>query len=205
MDRSLSGTFFRRNIPNILSLSRVPLGVLFFLFMASLSVTRVVSAFLIIVVSLCTDYLDGTLARKQNTVSTFGKWIDPLADFIFFFFVYLSFFLLGIMPWFLFALFLARELTQHGVVRPVSMARKLDLGAKTAGKLKTVLQVIGSLIIVTLILANQLAWVSFPLVTGISYGLLSLMVAVSLGSLYWYLKPLVGKCQGGSQLRSSGR
>ena len=133
MDRSLSGTFFRRNIPNILSLSRVPLGVLFFLFMASLSVTRVVSALLIIVVSLCTDYLDGTLARKQNTVSTFGKWIDPLADFIFFFFVYLSFFLLGIMPRFLFALFLARELTQHGVVRPVSMARKLDWEQRPPG------------------------------------------------------------------------
>ncbi|HUI71484.1 MAG TPA: CDP-alcohol phosphatidyltransferase family protein [Spirochaetia bacterium] len=193
MESLSPGRFLHRNLPNILSLSRLPLGVLFYLCMISPSVVRAVLALLVITAGLCTDYLDGTLARRHNTVSMFGKWIDPLADFVFFFFVYLSFYLLHIMPLFLFVLFLARELTQHGVIRPVSLVRKLDLGAKTAGKLKTVLQVIGSLVIVALVLATQISLVSFQLASAISLGLLSLMVAVSLGSLYWYVRPLLSK------------
>jgi len=203
MDLSPAVLFLRKNLPNLLSISRIPLGALFFLCMGRLSVETVVVGLLIIIVSLSTDYLDGTLARRQNTVSTLGKWVDPLADFIFFLFVYLSFFRLGIMPLFLLLLFLARELTQNGLIRPLNLAKKLDLGAKTAGKIKTVLQVIGSLMIVTLILANQLGWVSFLLVKEISLGLLSLLVAVSLGSLYWYLQPYLRERRGGSQTRSS--
>jgi CDP-diacylglycerol--glycerol-3-phosphate 3-phosphatidyltransferase len=203
MDTPPTGSFLRKNIPNILSFSRIPMGVLFFLCMGKLSVTRVVVGLLIIIVSLFTDYMDGTLARRQNTVSTLGKWIDPLADFIFFLFIYLSFFKLGIMPFFLLVLFLARELIQHGLIRPINMVKKMDLGAKTAGKIKTVLQVIGSLIIVTLILANQLGWVSYPLLKGISLCVLSLLVAVSLASLYWYLQPYLRMRRGGSVTRSS--
>ncbi|MDR2090065.1 MAG: CDP-diacylglycerol--glycerol-3-phosphate 3-phosphatidyltransferase [Clostridiales bacterium] len=40
-------------------------------------------AFLIYLLAVCTDALDGNFARKTNTVSNFGKFLDPISDKIF--------------------------------------------------------------------------------------------------------------------------
>jgi len=36
--------------------------------------------FLVFALSALTDYLDGYIARKQHLITTFGKFIDPIAD-----------------------------------------------------------------------------------------------------------------------------
>jgi len=38
--------------------------------------------FLLILLATLSDALDGWVARKSNAVTYFGKWIDPMADFI---------------------------------------------------------------------------------------------------------------------------
>ena len=37
--------------------------------------------FLLIVLAVLSDTLDGWFARKANEVTHFGKWLDPIADF----------------------------------------------------------------------------------------------------------------------------
>lgn len=72
-----------KNLPNILTVSRV---VLVPVFMAILMipifndlVTRIVCGLLFFAISM-TDLVDGKLARKYDLISEFGKFMDPLAD-----------------------------------------------------------------------------------------------------------------------------
>ena len=85
------------NLPNKLTIIRlisVPLFVIIYLIpyqtlgiqvptfdilSTKLSLLDIV-LFFIFTMSALTDYLDGYLARKNNMVTTFGKFIDPIAD-----------------------------------------------------------------------------------------------------------------------------
>eukprot|EP01036_Dinobryon_divergens_P031565 gene31565-40990_t len=67
----------RSNIPNALTLLRlvaVPLFVSFF------ALNKLTSAFVVFVFAAITDWLDGYLARKLKVTSSFGAFLDPVAD-----------------------------------------------------------------------------------------------------------------------------
>jgi cardiolipin synthase len=194
----------RKHIPNLLSLSRIGLGVLFFLLFPRSTTLSTALCLGIIVLGMVTDYLDGTLARRNNLVTMAGKWIDPLSDFSFFFFVYLAFYTTSLMPLTLLVLFLLREISMYTAVRPLYIKRRMDPAAKLPGKLKTVIQNTGSSIITTLAIGYHLELLSMSTLRSVSIPLLSLMVTVSLGSMYWYVKPLI-RVEGDSGLSRESR
>lgn len=71
------------NLPNTLSLVRallVPVFVAALLFMRNLGIWACIVPTVIYVITGFTDMLDGKIARKYNLVTDFGKFIDPLAD-----------------------------------------------------------------------------------------------------------------------------
>lgn len=102
----------------------------------------------VLFVILCsTDFVDGHIARKTNTVSALGKFLDPLADKIvivvmLFLIVYFRDFELfpydGLVIALLGGLILTRELTVS-VFRAVAASKGLVLAADIYGKVKTVL------------------------------------------------------------------
>ena len=71
------------NLPNKLTLARmimVPFLMVFITFDFGMGVySRLVAAFFFALASF-TDFLDGYLARRDNLVTNFGKFMDPLAD-----------------------------------------------------------------------------------------------------------------------------
>jgi CDP-diacylglycerol--glycerol-3-phosphate 3-phosphatidyltransferase len=72
------------NLPNLITLSRIftiPLLIGIFYFPAEINIQgRNTFATVIFVVASLTDWFDGWLARKLNQTSSFGAFLDPVAD-----------------------------------------------------------------------------------------------------------------------------
>lgn len=68
---------FFKYVPNILTIIRF---LLIPIIITLISNGKYVDAIIVFSISGITDILDGTIARKFNLISDFGKLIDPLAD-----------------------------------------------------------------------------------------------------------------------------
>ena len=117
---------------------------------------------------LCsTDFVDGHIARKTNTVSALGKFLDPLADKIvivvmLFLIVYFRDFELfpydGLVIALLGGLILTRELTVS-VFRAVAASKGLVLAADIYGKVKTVLLDVGVAFLILAGVNTVIMWI----------------------------------------------
>ena len=71
------------NLPNKLTLLRVvmiPVFVFLLLFKGGTDQNMRIAALVVFCLASFTDFLDGQIARRQNLVTDFGKFMDPLAD-----------------------------------------------------------------------------------------------------------------------------
>lgn len=94
-------------VPNLLSFIRLALVPVFLVLVI---LGEDVLALLVLVVSSATDFLDGVLARKLNQVSRLGQLLDPAADRLFIFAALIGLAVRGIIPWWLVAVIVARDL-----------------------------------------------------------------------------------------------
>lgn len=98
------------NTPNKLTVLRV---LLVPLFLAFLLVGRIPAhyllALIVFIAASVTDSLDGYLARKNSQVTTFGKFLDPLADKILVLSAMISFIELGLCGSLVVVIMIARE------------------------------------------------------------------------------------------------
>ncbi|MHC4123482.1 MAG: CDP-alcohol phosphatidyltransferase family protein, partial [Planctomycetota bacterium] len=76
-----------KQIPNILTLGRFVLTIIFLLMvlysphLSKVDPSRFIDiAFVLFVLAGLTDMVDGTIARKLGVTSKFGRIMDPLAD-----------------------------------------------------------------------------------------------------------------------------
>ena len=97
---------------------------------------------IIFVIASLTDKLDGYLARKNNQVTTFGKFLDPLADKILVLSAMVMLVEMGKIPAWIPIIVLAREFIVSGY-RLVAVEKGGNvIAASKWGKLKTVTQMI---------------------------------------------------------------
>ena len=90
-----------------------------------------------------TDHLDGKIARKNNQITTFGKFLDPLADKILVLSAMLILVETGMIPAWIPIIVVIREFVVSGYrLIAVEKGGKV-IAANIWGKLKTVTQMIG--------------------------------------------------------------
>ena len=137
------------NLPNILTLSRIPIlfAIVAFLYLPFQGASTI--AFVLFVIGALTDWADGYVARKQGIVSNFGKLMDALTDKIFMVGLFISFLAAGVLPaWTLplLLLILAREFLITGL-RLVAASSGIVLAAEKSGKHKTVSQIVSAVLL----------------------------------------------------------
>ena len=140
------------NLPNKITLNRIfliPVFVLFY-YLKVVPFNYIISAFIFTVASF-TDFLDGAIARKRNLVTSFGKFLDPIADKVLVStaliillappvsaspFALEVFNLPNFLPAIFVLLIMARELIISGF-RLVAAGKGLVISADKSGKIKT--------------------------------------------------------------------
>jgi CDP-diacylglycerol--glycerol-3-phosphate 3-phosphatidyltransferase len=90
-----------------------------------------------------TDMLDGRIARARGEVTDFGKVCDPVADSVSRQTIFISFMVAGIIPWWLYLVFFYRDAFLQ-LLRITCASGGLVLAARQSGKLKAVLQGMGT-------------------------------------------------------------
>ena len=174
-----------KNLPNILTVSRVILiPVMLIFFYLPVEWNRIAASFIFGLAGM-TDFLDGYFARKHKTFSKFGAFLDPVADKLT---VTTALIILlqdhpTILMMIATAVIVGRELT-------ISALREwmADLGERTTvnvafvGKIKTVFQMFA----IGFLLFEHDLW-GIPVFT-IGLSLLYIATALTLWSMFIYLK-----------------
>ena len=173
------------NTANKLTLLRV---VLVPVFMALLMIDNTVckwAALGVFILASVTDALDGHIARSRNQITTFGKFVDPLADKILTTAAFLAFLGMGVYSpvsgTIALMVILTREFMVAGV-RLAAVGEGTVIAASMWGKLKTVAQMIAIIITIILIalfpertaanlIIEILLWITvgFTVISGAEY------------------------------------
>jgi CDP-diacylglycerol---glycerol-3-phosphate 3-phosphatidyltransferase len=156
------------NVPNTLTVSRLLLAVWTFAFIELEWYTWSLVAF---IVAAVTDALDGYFARLLKQDTPLGRQLDPLIDKVIISGCYIYLATVpgtGVMAWMVTAI-VVRELLIQGL-RSHLEGQGQAFGAKTAGKLKTVVQCLSiSVVLYCLTLSSSAPWGWFWLRDGLTW------------------------------------
>ncbi|MGN0472463.1 MAG: CDP-diacylglycerol--glycerol-3-phosphate 3-phosphatidyltransferase [Lachnospiraceae bacterium] len=131
------------NLPNKLTMFRVILILPFCFFLMTDfcgEASKWIALGIFIVASL-TDLLDGKIARKYNLVTTFGKFMDPLADKLLVSAAMIALIELKRIPAWVVIVIISREFIISGF-RLIAAQKNVVIAAGYIGKFKTTFQMI---------------------------------------------------------------
>ncbi len=157
------------NLPNQLTILRIcmiPLFVVLLLWVKKPAGN--ILAMIVFIAASLTDAFDGHIARKYNYITTFGKFMDPLADKLLVCSAMICLVDLGRLESWIVIIIIAREFIISGF-RLIAVEKGVVIAANYWGKLKTVFQMlmvilmIGSFGGVFNMTAQILKWIALAL------------------------------------------
>lgn len=175
------------NLPNKLTVARVVMTAFMVVFLLIGGAAFRWISLALFCAAAVTDWLDGRIARSRNLVTSFGKFMDPLADKILNYSVMILLIPEGLIPAAAVVLILFREFVVSGL-RLSAAEQGVVIAANVWGKIKTFFQDL-ALVAILLFralgvgflapLSNALIWIcaALTVVSGVIY------VAQNLGVL----------------------
>lgn len=189
------------NLANKLTIFRiilVPVMVIVALINPQGSLFGISTAFwimgIIFIVASITDKLDGYIARSRNQITTFGKFLDPIADKILVLAAMIIFVEFDRLPAWIPVIVLFREFIVSGYRLVACEKGGKVIAASIWGKLKTVTQMVG----VTLMfvdrysfgyfIGNEIGNIGFKILNIITTSMIGLSVIATIFSGWDYIK-----------------
>jgi CDP-diacylglycerol--glycerol-3-phosphate 3-phosphatidyltransferase len=161
---------FPLNLPNALTMLRILAVPVVVVALLGETPNGDVIAAAVFALAAATDGLDGYIARSRDSVTTFGKLMDPLADKLLIIGALLSLVSLDRLEAWIAMVIIAREVAVT-ILRTIAAERGLVISASWLGKAKTALQVAA---VIALIATNPSPlWVDALLYVALAVTVLS--------------------------------
>jgi CDP-diacylglycerol--glycerol-3-phosphate 3-phosphatidyltransferase len=166
----MCASVFPLNLPNLLTVLRIMLvPVLVVALLGNTPAGDVLAAVVFALASL-TDFVDGYLARARDSITTFGKLMDPLADKLLIVAALISLVSLHRLAAWVAMVIITRELAVT-VLRLAATQAGVVLAASMFGKVKTCLQIAAILAVIAV--HGSPLWVSVLLYAAVLVTVLS--------------------------------
>jgi CDP-diacylglycerol--glycerol-3-phosphate 3-phosphatidyltransferase len=165
---------FELNLPNVLTVFRILLVPVLVAALLSEAGSGDLLAAVVFVIASLTDALDGWIARRNKSESTFGKLMDPLADKLLVVAALVSLVALDRLSAVVAMVIIAREFAVTGL-RQLAMEDGHVIPASGWGKLKTITQIAMVLVLIAVedrtLPVDILIWVTvvITVASGVDY------------------------------------
>lgn len=170
--------------PNTLTAARLPLAPLAVVFMLQDTLWGYVVAASLAILLEITDLVDGKVARSYGMVTSFGKLFDPFSDAFCRFTLFLGLYAIGVADLWMIVLIFYRD-SSISFFRSVAAVRNVVLAARPSGKLKAVVQGVGTQIVFLTLVVDSVK-PGLPLVDAIPWWTMFVITVVTFGSFVDY-------------------
>lgn len=173
--------FKKMNLPNQLTVIRVLLIPLFLVF---LFMSKGIFRFLPLIIFIgaaVTDTVDGYIARRDNLITTFGKFMDPLADKLLTASAFIAFVEIGYLSSWVVVIIISREFLISGF-RTLAASKGITIAANSWGKIKTVFQ----MVLIVAILMYHTGYMAFISTFIMPLVYITVILTVISGATYIY-------------------
>ncbi len=146
------------NVPNVLTVVRILLVPVLVVALLEKTGGGDLLAAIVFAVASVTDAIDGYLARSRNSVTTFGKLMDPIADKLLIIAALVALVSLGRLQAWVAMVIICREFAVTALRLAAGAGQGVVISASSFGKLKTATQVL--MVMALIAFDERSAWIS---------------------------------------------
>ncbi|OFW43452.1 MAG: CDP-diacylglycerol--glycerol-3-phosphate 3-phosphatidyltransferase [Acidobacteria bacterium RIFCSPLOWO2_12_FULL_60_22] len=128
------------NLPNSLTVLRIFLIPLLIVVLLTRIPSKEFIGVAIFLAAALTDWADGYVARRRREITTFGTWLDPVADKLLVTSAFIALVEMQLAPAWIVVIIVGRELAVTGL-RNVALAKGFSIDVSELGKVKMAVQV----------------------------------------------------------------